>query len=124
MFLWLSGVPREKFADFPMPRNTAVFAPTFNGTAIVRSDDILPDERYGKTAPTPGMPKGDLPVRSSLAVPVRSRSGEVIGGLFFGHSQTGVFSARIERLMVGIAAQAAIAIDNSRLYQKVQQELH
>src|SRR5437868_967375 len=25
----LSGVDREKFAQFPMPRNTTVFAPTF-----------------------------------------------------------------------------------------------
>lgn len=31
----LSGVTREKFANFPMPRNTAVFAPTFNGEGIV-----------------------------------------------------------------------------------------
>ncbi|HEV3149353.1 MAG TPA: hypothetical protein VGY94_00280, partial [Acidobacteriaceae bacterium] len=27
----LSGVSREKFAHFPMPRNTAVFGPTFEG---------------------------------------------------------------------------------------------
>lgn len=27
----LSGVPREAFTDFPLPRNTAVFAPTFEG---------------------------------------------------------------------------------------------
>lgn len=28
----VSGVPREMFEKFPMPRNTAIFAPTFNGT--------------------------------------------------------------------------------------------
>lgn len=123
MLYSLSGVPREAFANFPMPRNTAVFAPTFDGTAIVRSDDITADPRYGKNAPRHGMPEGHLPVRSYLAVPVKSRSGEVIGGLFFGHSDTGVFSARDERVMVGIGAQAAIAIDNSRLFQKAQQEL-
>ncbi len=123
MLYSLSGVPREAFANFPMPRNTAVFAPTFSGTAIVRSDDITADPRYGKNAPRRGMPEGHLPVRSYLAVPVRSRSGEVLGGLFFGHSQTGIFSARDERVMVGISAQAAIAIDNSRLYQKAQEEL-
>ena len=123
MLYALAGVPREKFSNFPMPRNTAVFAPTFNGTAIVRSDDITADPRYGKNAPRRGMPEGHLPVRSYLAVPVRSRSGEIIGGLFFGHSKTGVFTARDERVMVGISAQAAIAIDNSRLYQKAQQEL-
>jgi len=41
-----------------MPRNTAVFAPTFNGEAIVRSDDILKDPRYGKSGPHYGMPQG------------------------------------------------------------------
>ena len=50
------------------------------------------DPRYGKNAPYYGMPKGHLPVRSYLAVPVVSRSGEVLGGLFFGHSQPGQFS--------------------------------
>src|SRR6201996_8937361 len=73
----LSGVAREKFANFPMPRNTAVFAPTFNGEGIVRSDDITQDPRYGKNSPHFGKPKGHLPVRSYLAVPVQSQSGEV-----------------------------------------------
>ena len=60
-------------------------------------------------------------MRSYLAVPVISRSGEVIGGLFFGHPQPGVFTERAERLIVGVAAQAAIAIDNARLYEAAQQ---
>ena len=118
----LSGVPREAFARFPMPRNTAVFAPTFEGTGVVRSDDILNDPRYGKNEPHYGMPKGHLPVRSYLAVPVVSRSGEVLGGLFFGHPETGVFDGRAEAVLVGIAAQAAVAIDNSRLYRAAQAE--
>jgi signal transduction histidine kinase/CheY-like chemotaxis protein len=59
-------------------------------------------------------------VRSYLAVPVRSRSGEVIGGLFFGHPDPGVFTERAERLVVGLAAQAGIAIDNARLYEAAQ----
>src|SRR5688500_2673423 len=113
----LSGVPREAFSKFPMPRNTAVFAPTFGGTGIVRSEDITQDPRYGKNAPHQGMPQGHLPVRSYLAVPVISRSGEVLGGLFFGHEKTAVFTERAERLVAGIAAQAAIAMDNARLYR-------
>ena len=67
------------------------------------------------------MPKGHLPVRSYLAVPVSSRSGEVIGGLFFGHPRTGrLHRARAERLVVGVAAQAGVAIDNARLYEAAQ----
>ncbi|MEP9378161.1 response regulator [Aquabacter sp. CN5-332] len=123
MLYTLSGVPREAFSRFPMPRNTQVFAPTFNGEGVVRSDDILTDPRYGKNDPHFGMPKGHLPVRSYLAAPVVSRSGEVLGGLFFGHPEPGVFTDRAERLLLGIAAQAAIAIDNARLYRSAQSEI-
>jgi signal transduction histidine kinase/PAS domain-containing protein len=120
MLYTLSGVPRSAFSKFPMPRNTAVFAPTFSGEAIVRVADITRDPRYGQNAPRQGMPEGHLPVRSYLAVPVKSRSGEVIGGLFFGHPETGVFDAESERFAAGIAAQAATALDNARLYANLK----
>ena len=116
----ISGVPREQFSKFPMPRNTEIFAPTFAGQPPVRLDDVTQDPRFGKNAPFKGMPPGHLPVRSYLAVPVVSRSGEVLGGLFFGHSDVGVFQERDERLTVGMAAQAAVAIDNARLYEKLR----
>lgn len=119
----LSGAPREAFSRFPMPRNTAIFGPTFRGESTVRSDDITKDPRYGKSAPYHGMPEGHLPVRSYLAHPVVSRSGEVLGGLFFGHPDTEVFDEHAEQVVAGIAAQAAIAIDNARLYQAAQREI-
>ena len=113
----LSGASREAFEGFGHPRPTPVFAPTFYGTAIVRSDDITKDPRYGQVAPHHGMPEGHLPVRSYLAVPVISRTGDVIGGLFFGHAEAGVFDARAERLVTGIASWASVAMDNARLYE-------
>jgi len=123
MLYTLSGVPLEAFSKFPMPRNTDVFAPTFTGEGIVRSDDITKDPRYGRNAPRKGMPEGHLPVRSYLAVPVTLRSGEVIGGLFFGHADTGVFTELAERGMAGLAAEAAVAIDNARLTLAAQREI-
>jgi PAS domain S-box-containing protein len=119
----LSGAERSDFEGFGMPGATAIFQPTFMGEGIIRSDDITRDARYGENDPHKGMPEGHLPVRSYLAVPVISRSGEVIGGLFFGHPSAGRFTQRHEDLITGIAAQAAIGIDNARLYQSAQQEL-
>jgi PAS domain S-box-containing protein len=116
----VSGVPREAFENFPMPRNTAVFAPTFSGAGIVRLDDVTKDPRYGKNAPHYGMPKGHLPVRSYLAVPVISRSGDVLGGMFFGHPDVGVFTEEHESLAAGIAGWTALAIDNARLYSSAE----
>jgi PAS domain S-box-containing protein len=123
MLYTLSGAPLEAFSKFPMPRNTEVFGPTFRGEGIVRSDDITKDPRYGRNAPRRGMPEGHLPVRSYLAVPVISRTGEVIGGLFFGHATPGVFTERSERGLAGLAAEAAVAVDNVRLAQATQREI-
>lgn len=120
MLYTLSGVPREAFDKFPMPRNTQVFGPTFSGEGIVRSDDIVKDPRYGKNKPYNGMPKGHLPVVSYLAVPVTAKNGEVIGGLFFGHSKPARFKKEHERLVAGVASQAAVALDNAKLYEQVK----
>ena len=119
----LAGAPLEAFSQFPMPRNTHVFAPTFNGEGVVRTDDITQDPRYGRNPPHSGMPCGHLPVRSYLAVPVMRRSGEVAGGLFFGHPEPGVFDELAEQLVVGVAAQAAVAIENAELYLASQDEV-
>ena len=123
MLYTLSGVDRSEFDQLPISRNTSVFAPTFGGEGVVRFDDILADHRYGTNGPHRGMLKGHLPVRSYLAVPVASRSGEVLGGLFFWHPDTARFQSRHEQLMVAIAAQASIAIDNARLFKAAQRDL-
>jgi signal transduction histidine kinase/DNA-binding response OmpR family regulator len=117
----ISGVPREAFSKFPMPRNTDVFEATFKGIGVVRSPDITQDPRYGRNVPYHGMPPGHLPVRSYLAVPVKGRSGRTIGGLFFGHSEVDRFTAHHERLAVGIASWAAMALENASLYTSVQE---
>ncbi|MGA8808676.1 MAG: GAF domain-containing protein, partial [Thermoanaerobaculia bacterium] len=117
MLYTISGVPREEFSKFPMPRNTAIFAPTFAGAGTVRSANIQKDPRYGHNAPHHGMPAGHLPVVSYLAVPVVTRDGNVLGGLFFGHQDEGIFSDAEERIAEALAAQAAVAIDNARLYR-------
>jgi two-component sensor histidine kinase/integral membrane sensor domain MASE1 len=119
----LSGARREDFANFPMPHNTAIFEPTFRGDEPVRMDDVTTDPRFGLNSPFGGFPPGHLPVRSYMAVPVISRSGEVMGGLLFGHSRPGVFDEAAEHSVVALAGHAAIAIDNARLFQAAQQEI-
>jgi len=119
----LTGVPREEFSRFPMPRNTEIFASTFRGEGVVRIADVTKDPRYGHNPPYHGMPKGHLPVRSYLAVPVVSSTGAVLGGLFYGHSTPGVFTEKSEQLIFGLAAQASIAIDNANLSEALQREL-
>ncbi|MDB5285167.1 MAG: domain S-box protein [Mucilaginibacter sp.] len=120
MLYTLSGASKEAFEKYDMPRNTAVFKMTFNGEGVVRVADITKDDRYGRSAPHYGMPPGHLPVVSYLAVPVTSRSGSVIGGLFFGHPEPDKFTAEHEDIVTSIAGQAAIGIDNAILYEEIK----
>jgi signal transduction histidine kinase/ActR/RegA family two-component response regulator len=121
MLYTISGAPREAFSKLPMPRNTEVFEATFKGTGAFRSPDITKDHRYGHNPPHHGMPRGHLPVRSYLAVPVKGRYGDVLGGLFFGHSEVGRFTEHHERLAVGIGSWASVALENARMFTMVQE---
>ena len=118
----LSGALREELERLGEPGAAAIFAPTLCSEGVTRLADVSEDSRYGQMRQTQvaGTPPGNLAVRSYLAVPVVARSGNLIGGLFFGHQERGIFSERSERLIVGIAAQAAIAIDNARLYEEAK----
>ena len=117
----LSGAGKGAFESFPQPRATALFGPTFRGEGVTRIADVHADPRYGKSAPYHGMPKGHPPVRSFLAVPVKGRDGAVLGGLFFGHPQAGIFTDQHERLAVGIASWASVALENAHLYARAQE---
>jgi PAS domain S-box-containing protein len=119
----VSGADPAAFAKFPMPRNTAVFADAFEGRCVRRSEDITQDPDYGHNAPFHGMPPGHLPVRSYLAVPVKGRSGESVGTLLYGHPERARFAAECEDLVVTIASQAAVAIQNARLTENIRHEI-
>ena len=45
----------------------------------------------------------------------------ILGGLFFGHSRPAVFTEQHERLAIGIASWASVALENARLYTEAQE---
>jgi len=120
----VSGASTPEFEPFGEPGPNALFGPGVpsQGLAtqeVTRADDVTRDPRFQNRSPF-GLPAGHPPVRSYLAVPVVAHSGEVLGTMFFGHPEPGVFTERTERIVRGIAAQAAVAIDNARLYEAAQ----
>jgi len=121
-----SSGARESFGGFVPPRNLDLADPDFRSQGVVRCADLALEPRYGGRVPHFDIPKERPPVRSYLAVPVIARSGEVLGGLFFGHSRPDRFTELHEQIVTGLAAQTAIALDNARLFeesQRVQAEL-
>jgi signal transduction histidine kinase/GAF domain-containing protein len=67
-----------------------------------------------------GVPRGHPVVRSFLGAPLLDRTGQVRGGLLLGHREPGQFTQDDEALLVGLAAQAAVALENARLYRLAQ----
>ncbi|MFL5303745.1 MAG: GAF domain-containing protein [Polyangia bacterium] len=59
---------------------------------------------------------------SRLSVPVVTRTGEAYGTLSFEHSEPGRFTAAHARLATSIAGQAAVALENARLYKTVREQ--
>lgn len=106
MLYALSGAPREAFDELGMPALTG---------SVVRIDDVRLDPRYEKMA------SGRLSVASYLAVPVVHRGGDVIGWLIFGHPEPGQFSEQHERVVKALAAHAAVAVDNARLFRATRE---
>jgi signal transduction histidine kinase len=63
-----------------------------------------------------------LSVENCIALPVMSRPGAVSGVLFFGRRHAQPFSDREESVANSLASQAAIAIDNARLFTMAELE--
>ncbi|MDN4056435.1 ATP-binding protein [Massilia sp. YIM B02763] len=119
----VSGASPAEFEAFGEAGPDGLFGPgNPAGASLMRSDDVTRDERFGPTGAlgTLGLPAGHPAVRSYLSVPVVAPSGEMLGTMFFGHPEPHIFSERTERIVRGIAAQAAVAIDNARLYEAAQ----
>lgn len=114
-----SGALCETLTEIAQPQTRALPSRSVYETKIVRNDDITQEADEG--AFPFGRPNANLPVRSYLSVPVVSRSGEVMGRLSFGHCSPAMFTERHEQLVVGISAQAAIAIDNAHLFEQVRE---
>lgn len=68
-----------------------------------------------------GFPANHPPMDSFLGVPVRVR-GEVFGNLYLTDKRDGrAFTADDERTVMALAAAAAVAIENARLYERSRQ---
>ena len=104
-----SGAPRAAFAAARGVRGVPLLAATFVHGELVLRGELGDDE----------LPPGDA-VRSYLAVPLVLRAGELIGGIFLGHRERHAFTTRTQRLITGIAAQAAIALANARIYEDLR----
>jgi two-component sensor histidine kinase len=98
-------------------------AAAFQEGKTVRLDNIAVEQGHDGTPFTLEATSDTPVIRSILAFPVVLRTGDTHGILVFGHERAGMFNRRSERLLAGLTAQAAIALENSRLYRNAQSEI-
>lgn len=103
---------KEVFDTIDALCDAPILAATVSDKRVVRVDDTRNDPRF-EMPPIFGM--ASAPV-SYLAVPVVSQTNTAIGGLFFGHQDPAKFTEQHERMARAVAAHAATAIDNARLF--------
>ena len=94
-----------------LPRGRGVLGALIRDARRLRLDDLHDDPR------SVGFPPGHPPMTSFLGVPIFLR-GVAYGNLYLTEKQGGAgFTEEDERLIELLAAQAAVAIENARLYE-------
>jgi PAS domain S-box-containing protein len=116
----LSGSHQSRFTGFYSSRVLSAITPLFYSEQIIRINDIGKDIEPGVANVLRSQGIKSFPFTSYMIMPVISKNGELFGGMFFGHSLPDIFNDRSEVLVESIALQAAIAIDNSRLFEAKQ----
>ena len=105
------GMPADVVAEIgPLPQGKGLLGVLIEDPQPIRLGRIGDDPRSS------GFPPGHPPMASFLGVPIRIRD-EVFGNLYLTDSTRGQFSAEDAELATALAATAAAAIDNARLYQ-------
>jgi two-component system sensor histidine kinase KdpD len=102
---------------FPLQAEDDVVRATLQGEVVDQ-----PDLARKVSAPPVTLDKeGTRLGRSLLGVPMRSRTGTVVGGLFLIREHAGAFGDYERRLALGLARRAAVALENARLYSQSQE---
>jgi signal transduction histidine kinase len=109
-----SGMSAERIAAMgPLPRTHGLLGAMLESEKPYRTDDIRRDPRFRGW-----WPSQHPQMASFLGVPIVSRGGVI--GAFYLTDKEGApeFGEEDERLIVMLAAHAAIAIENARLYER------
>jgi signal transduction histidine kinase len=83
---------------------------------LIRDATPLRLERLGDDPRSVGFPPNHPPMRSFLGVPILLR-GRAYGNLYLTEKKAGPFTAEDQELVETLASQAAVAIENARLYE-------
>ena len=109
----ITDAERQKIGEGP--KGLGLLGALIREGAPIRVADIARDAR------SIGFPPNHPPMKTFMGVPIVAH-GKVMGSLYLTEKMNGqIFTQDDEDLVVGLAADAAIAIENARLFGKVEQ---
>jgi signal transduction histidine kinase len=112
-----TGIDAETYAAIgDLPRGRGLLGVLIRDAETLRLHDIADDPR------SVGFPLHHPPMRTFLGVPVLLR-GIAFGNLYLTEKDSGDFTEEDEELTQLLAAQAAVAIENARLYESSTRSL-
>jgi signal transduction histidine kinase len=97
-----------------LPRGRGILGALIQDAQPLRLADLTEDPR------SVGFPPGHPPMRSFLGVPVMA-GGAVFGNLYLTERAEGEFTDEDEQIATLLAAQAGVAIQNARLYARMNE---
>jgi signal transduction histidine kinase len=106
-----TGIDAETVAKIgDLPRGRGILGALITDARSLRLESIGDDPR------SVGFPPGHPPMRGFLGVPILLR-GRAFGNLYLAETESGSFTPEDEELVGTLASQAAVAIENARLYE-------
>src|SRR5918911_352070 len=106
-----TGIDPETHAAIgELPRGRGILGVLIRNAETLRLRDIAEDPRSVGFPPTPP------PMRGFLGVPIKLR-GVAYGNLYLTEKHDGEFTEEDEELVGLLASQAAVAVENARLYE-------
>jgi signal transduction histidine kinase len=113
--LRLLGVAGNK--TFPLAGDDPLVRRTLAGEILdVPEIGVFPAARQ-----PPQMESGGI-VHSFLGIPIKTRFGDIHGGLFLLHDKQAAFSQRHLMLAAGLARRASIVVENAKLYSQAREQ--
>jgi signal transduction histidine kinase len=115
-FITVGITPEQRAALGEPPTGHGLLGALIRDARPLRISDIRSDPR------SVGFPPNHPPMTSLLGAPVAGR-GEVFGNIYLTDKQSAdAFDEEDERVLVVLATQAAVAVENARLYEETEQK--
>lgn len=117
----VSGPVRAHFETLAEDPVSSLLRQSITSRVVQRFDDVTRDPRFRHSRKDLAGLDGAAPVRSFMSAPVRTRNGDTIGLILFGHRESGQFTRWHEQIARGVSQQTALAVEGARMVRQADQ---